>query len=98
MGRTARTRHCRPADRKPHESVDQKSLACPAVQILVETDCGLAWRHRAAGKNEVLLQSGKNSAGYSSRVETQDAKETGLSSTRCIFACGKMHLTRGRRV
>src|SRR5438046_1552945 len=97
MGRTARTRHCGPADHKPHESVDKKSLACPTVQIRMETDCGLAWRHRAAGKNEVLLQSGKNPAGYSSRVETQNAEETGLNPAGCIFASGKIELRRGSR-
>src|SRR5258708_25235279 len=78
MGRAARTRYCRPPDHKPHESLDKKGLAGKTVQILVETDCGLAWHHRAAGKNEVLLQFGKNTSGYSSRVETQDAEETGL--------------------
>src|SRR6266581_6827833 len=97
MGRTARTRHCRPPDHKPHESVDKKSLAGTTVQILVETDCGLAWRRRAAGKNEVLLQSGENSAVYSSRVETQNAEETGLNHAGCIFASGKIELRRGSR-
>src|SRR5260370_15761005 len=78
MGRTARTRHCRPPDHKPDESVDKKSLAGATVQIVVETDCGLTWHRRAAGKNEVLLQFGKNPSGYSSRVEPQDAEETAL--------------------
>src|SRR5438105_3903915 len=97
MGRAARTRYCRPADHKPHESLDKKGLAGTTVQILVETDCWLAWHHRAAGKNEVLLQFGKNPSGYSSRVETQNAEETGLNPAGCIFASGKIELRRGSR-
>src|SRR5437762_2845521 len=97
MGRAARTRYCRAANHKPHESLDKKGLAGTTVQILVETDCGLAWHHRAAGKNEVLLQFGKNPSGYSSRVETQSAEETGLNPAGCIFASGKIELRRGSR-
>src|ERR1700740_1665548 len=95
MGRAARTRHCRPADHKPHESLDKKGLAGTTVQIFVETDCGLAWGHRKAGKNEVLLQFGKDSAVYSSRGEAQNAEETGLNPAGCIFASGKIELRRG---
>src|SRR6266704_1161482 len=73
-------------------ALDKKGLAGKTVQILVETDCGLAWRHRAAGKNEVLLQFGKDSAVYSSRGETQNAEETGLNPAGCIFASGKIEL------
>jgi len=62
-----------------------------------KTDCGLAWRHRAAGKNEVLLQFGKDSAVYSSRGETQNTEETGLNPAGCIFASGKIELRRGSR-
>src|SRR5258708_36068040 len=98
MGRAARTRYCRPPDHKPHESLDKKGLAGKTVQILVETDCRLAWRHRAAGKNEVLLQFGKDSAVYSSRGETQNAEETGLNPAGGIFASGKIERGWGRRL
>jgi hypothetical protein len=46
----------------------------------------LAWDDRAASKGKVLLQFGKNPAGDSSRVETQNAEETGLRPARCIVA------------
>src|SRR5437762_12721226 len=94
MGRAARTRYCRAANHKPHESLDKKGLAGTTVQILVETDCGLAWHHRAAGKNEVLLQFGKNPSGYSSRVEPQSAEETGLHTDGCRVASGRIELKR----
>src|SRR6266576_3467350 len=77
--------------------MDKEGLGGAGIRLPVEKDCELAWRDRAAGKNEVLLQFGKDSAVYSSRVETQNAEEAGLSWARCIFACGKIELTEGSR-
>src|SRR6266513_2459741 len=72
--------------------MDKEGLGGAGIRLLEEKDCWLAWHHRATGKNEVLLQSGKNSAVYSSRVETQKAEETGLNPAGCIFASGKIEL------
>src|ERR1700740_875645 len=66
--------------------MDKKGVGGAGIRLLVETNCQLAWDDRAAGKNEILLQFGKNPAGDSSRVETENAEETGLKRAGCIVA------------